>query len=260
LRIVRFAVRGGARYGMLDGGEVRGLEGSPFSRFRGPGTPLELDGGEYDATEAKLLAPCQPSKIVCLGLNYRSHAEETKLPLPARPLIFLKPSTAVVGPECEIRLPRDSRRVDYEGELGVVIGRSAKDVRRDGFKDYVLGYTCVNDVSERYAQKEDGQWTRAKGYDTFAPVGPCIRTDIAPDDLKVETYLNGELRQSARTSDLIFGIGEIVEFVTGVMTLLPGDVIATGTPSGIGRMNAGDVVEVVIEGIGTLRNTVVALS
>jgi 2-keto-4-pentenoate hydratase/2-oxohepta-3-ene-1,7-dioic acid hydratase in catechol pathway len=148
--------------------------------------------------------------------------------------------------------------VDYEGELGVVVGRRAKDVRKEEAGDYVLGYTCVNDVSERYAQKEDGQWTRAKGYDTFAPVGPWIQTDVAPDDLKVETYLNGELRQSARTSDLIFGIGEIVEFVTGVMTLLPGDIIATGTPSGIGRMSAGDIVEIAIEGIGSLRNPVVA--
>ena len=171
MRIVRFAVRGRARYGVIDGSLVRGLRVSPFARSRGPGTPLEFDGGEFDAAEARLLAPCQPSKIVCLGLNYRSHAEETKLPIPSRPLIFLKPSTAVIGPGSEIILPRDSRRVDYEGELGVVIGRRAKDVRREEVGDYVLGYTCVNDVSERYAQKEDGQWTRAKGYDTFAPVG-----------------------------------------------------------------------------------------
>jgi 2-keto-4-pentenoate hydratase/2-oxohepta-3-ene-1,7-dioic acid hydratase in catechol pathway len=148
--------------------------------------------------------------------------------------------------------------VDYEGELGVVIGRKAKDVSKEGMNDYILGYTCVNDVTERHVQKADGQWTRAKGYDTFAPIGPWIETNVAPNDLKLETYLNGELRQSARTSDLVFGVAELVSFISGVMTLLPGDVIATGTPSGIGRMNLGDVVEVRIEKIGTLRNYVVA--
>jgi 2-keto-4-pentenoate hydratase/2-oxohepta-3-ene-1,7-dioic acid hydratase in catechol pathway len=176
------------------------------------------------------------------------------------PLIFLKPSTAVIGPDDEIILPKLSKRVDYEGELGVVIGRKAKDVPQDRAKDYVLGYTCVNDVSERYAQKEDGQWTRAKGYDTFAPIGPWVETDVVPDDLRVETYLNGELRQSARTGDLIFSVAELISFISGVMTLLPGDIIATGTPSGIGRMNPGDIVEVRIEGIGTLRNFVVGSS
>jgi 2-keto-4-pentenoate hydratase/2-oxohepta-3-ene-1,7-dioic acid hydratase in catechol pathway len=256
LRIVRFAARDKVKYGILDESEIRGLRGSPFRRFKGPGSSFAFDGSSCKPDSVKLLAPCTPSKIVCLGLNYRSHAEETGLPIPAVPLIFLKPSTAVVGPDDEIILPRLSKRVDYEGELGVVIGRRAKDVPRDSAKDYVLGYTCVNDVSERHNQKEDGQWTRAKGYDTFAPVGPWIETDIYPDDLKVETYLSGELRQFARTSDLIFGIAELIEFISGVMTLLPGDIIATGTPSGIGRMNPGDIVEVRIEGIGTLRNFV----
>jgi 2-keto-4-pentenoate hydratase/2-oxohepta-3-ene-1,7-dioic acid hydratase in catechol pathway len=148
--------------------------------------------------------------------------------------------------------------VDYEAELGVVIGRKARNVPKKLANEFVLGYTCVNDVSERYAQKEDGQWTRAKSYDTFAPLGPWIETDVVPDDLKVETYLNGELRQSARTSDLIFRVDDLIGFISGVMTLLPGDVIATGTPSGIGKMNPGDVVEVKIEGIGSLRNYVVS--
>jgi len=216
-----------------------------------------FDGSTYKLGEVRLLAPCAPSKIVALGLNYRSHAEETKLPIPSVPLIFLKPSTSVIGPDDEILLPPLSRRVDYEGELGVVIDRKAKDVSRDMAKDYVLGYTCVNDVSERYAQRDDGQWTRAKGFDTFAPVGPWIETEINPDDLNIETYLNGSLCQSARTSDLIFGVDELVSFISSVMTLLPGDIISTGTPSGIGRMNHGDVVEVSIEKIGTLRNYVV---
>jgi 2-keto-4-pentenoate hydratase/2-oxohepta-3-ene-1,7-dioic acid hydratase in catechol pathway len=148
--------------------------------------------------------------------------------------------------------------VDYEGELGVVIGRRAKNVPQHRVGDYIIGYTCVNDVSERYAQRDDGQWTRAKGYDTFAPIGPWIETEMDPSDLKLETYLNGQLRQSARTSDLIFGVAELINFISGVMTLLPGDVIATGTPSGIGKMSPGDVVEVRIEKIGTLRNTVMA--
>jgi len=257
LRIVRFVVQGRVKYGTLEGNIIRSLRSNPFARFKGPGSSFTFDEDSYELGEVRLLAPCLPSKVVGLGLNYRSHAEETKLPIPSVPLIFLKPSTAVVGPGDEIILPRFSRRVDYEGELGVVIGREAKDVPKDKAKDYILGYTCVNDVSERYVQKEDGQWTRAKGFDTFAPIGPWIETDVAPDDLKLETYLNGELRQSAHTCDLIFGVDDLLSFISGVMTLLPGDIIATGTSSGIGRMNPGDVVEVRIDKIGTLRNFVV---
>jgi len=242
VNIIRYTAQGKAKYGVLDGELIRGLRRSPFYRFKG-----RDDLSVYDGT------PCLPSKVVCLGLNYRSHAEETKLPLPALPLIFLKPSTAVIGPDEQIVLPRDSRRVDYEAELGVVIGKKAKGVTQDSAGDFILGYTCVNDVTERYAQREDGQWTRAKGYDTFAPLGPGIATGLDPDDLKVETYLNGELRQSVRTSDLIFGVAELISYISNIMTLLPGDVIATGTPAGIGRMNPGDVVEV-----RTLRNFVVA--
>lgn len=257
MRIVRFALGGKARYGLLEGDVVRGLLRSPFARFKGPGGSFKLDGDTYGLSAVRLLAPCLPTKIVCIGLNYRSHAEETKLPIPTVPLIFLKPSTAVIGPDDPIVLPADARRVDYEGELGVVIAREAKAVPVHRVRDYVLGYTCVNDVTERQIQAEDGQWTRAKGYDTFAPLGPWIETEVLPDDLRVETYLNGEVRQSARTSDLIFGVAELVSFISGVMTLLPGDVISTGTPAGIERMKAGDVVEVRIEGIGTLRNPVV---
>jgi len=256
LRIVRFAAKGKIRFGKLEGDTVHSFRGSPFAQFRRAGKTFPLDGNKYKLDEVKLLAPCLPSKIVCLGLNYRAHAEETKLPIPTVPLIFLKPSTAVVGSEDKIVLPRDAKRVDYEGELAVVIGMKAKDVSEDT-RDYVLGYTCFNDVSDRHAQRDDGQWTRAKGYDTFAPTGPWIETDVQPDDLKLETYLNGELKQSARTSDLIFGVSKLVSFISGVMTLLPGDVIATGTPSGIGPLNAGDVVEVKIEGIGVLKNYVV---
>jgi len=238
----------------MEENRIRGIRGNPFARKRGK--DFRWDGTAYDPAEVRLLAPCKPSKIVCLGLNYRSHAEETKLPIPTVPLLFLKPSTAVIGPEETILLPPGAKRVDYEGELGVVIGRRAKAVPEEQAAGYILGYTCFNDVSDRYAQKHDGQWTRAKGYDTFAPIGPWIETEVSPDDLKIETRLNGELRQSARTSDLIFSVPEILAFVSGVMTLLPGDVIATGTPSGIGPMADGDIVEICIEGIGTLRNRV----
>jgi 2-keto-4-pentenoate hydratase/2-oxohepta-3-ene-1,7-dioic acid hydratase in catechol pathway len=258
LRIVRFSTQGKIKYGVFEEDVIRGLRGSPFARFEGSGILQKLDGSTYKLGEVRLLAPCMPSKIVALGLNYRRHAEETKMPLPSVPLIFLKPSSAVIGPDDEIVLPRDSKRVDYEGELGIVIARKAKDVSKDRVREYILGYTCVNDVSERHVQKADGQWTRAKGYDTFAPIGPWIETEVNPDDLKLETYLNGELRQSARTSELISGVAELVNFISGVMTLLPGDIIATGTPSGIGRISPGDVVEVTIEGLGTLRNFVVA--
>jgi 2-keto-4-pentenoate hydratase/2-oxohepta-3-ene-1,7-dioic acid hydratase in catechol pathway len=257
LRIVRFAIRGKTKYGVIEGDIIRSLRGSPFASFAGSGSSPMLDGNSYQLTEVRLLPPCLPSKIVGLGLNYRSHAEETKLSVPAVPLIFIKPSTAVIGPGDEIVLPRFSRRVDYEGELGVVLGKKAKNVPKDKARDYLLGYTCVNDVSERYAQREDGQWTRAKSYDTFAPIGPWIETEIEPDNLKIETYLNSELRQSAYTTDLIFGVYDLISFISGIMTLLPGDIIATGTPSGIGPMNAGDVVEVKIDKIGILRNFVV---
>jgi 2-keto-4-pentenoate hydratase/2-oxohepta-3-ene-1,7-dioic acid hydratase in catechol pathway len=258
VRIVRFAAPGNTKYGLLTKNTINGLHGSPFSHLDHLSSPSILDGSTYKLDGVRLLAPCIPSKIVCLGLNYRSHVEELKLPMPSVPLIFLKPSTAVIGPDDEIILPRGWKRIDYEGELGVVIGKKAKAVPEGTAKKYVLGYTCFNDVSDRRAQAADKQWTRAKGYDTFAPIGPWIETEANPDNLKLETYLNGELRQSASTSDLIFRISKLISFISSVMTLLPGDVIATGTPSGIGPMNPGDTVEVRIEKIGTLRNFVVA--
>ena len=252
MKILRFAINRKIKYGVLEGDIIRVMLGSPYSRS------FRLAESTYRLEEVRLLAPCLPSKIVALGLNYRNHAEETKLEIPAVPLIFLKPSTTVIGPEDEIVYPEVSKRVDYEGELAVVIGRKAKAVDRARAEEYILGYTCLNDVSARYEQRDDVQWTRAKSYDTFAPIGPYIVTDISPHDLKLETYLNDELRQCARTSDLIFPVDMLVSFISSIMTLLPGDVIATGTPSGIGSMKPGDVVEVKIEGIGMLRNYVVA--
>ena len=252
MQIVRFRTSGKIKYGVQQGTILRGLQGNPFGKLR-------FDGTEYDVSRIKLLAPCKPSKIICLGLNYHSHAKETNLPVPEVPLIFMKPSTAVIGPEESIMLPKGTKRTDYEGELGLVIKKKAKAVPEKQASDYILGYTCFNDVSERYNQRDDGQWTRAKSYDTFAPIGPCIETEIIPNDLKIETYLNGDLRQSSRTSDLIFDVYQTVSFISNVMTLLPGDVIATGTPAGIGPMKAGDVVEVRIENVGNLKNPVSGL-
>jgi 2-keto-4-pentenoate hydratase/2-oxohepta-3-ene-1,7-dioic acid hydratase in catechol pathway len=255
MRICRFANNNNSGYGVIKDNLIHVLKGDPFAGF--PGSPVPtLDGNTCELDKVKLLSPCLPSKIVCLGVNYRPHAQEMHSSLPSNPLIFLKPATAVIGPDDPIILPRNWKRVDYEGELGVVIAQKAKNVSEEEAKKYVLGYTCFNDVTERQYQKDDGQWTRAKGFDTFAPIGPWIETELAPDDLKLETYLNGELRQSSRTSEMVFGISKLISFISGVMTLLPGDIIATGTPSGIGQMISGDIVEVKIEKIGTLRNYV----
>jgi 2-keto-4-pentenoate hydratase/2-oxohepta-3-ene-1,7-dioic acid hydratase in catechol pathway len=257
MRIVRFKAGRKSGYGIVNQkNQVQRLLKSPLGG-QIPIRDLPLSGEIYPLEEVILLAPCQPSKIVCLGVNYRPHADEMGSQLPTQPLIFIKPSTALIGPDEAIVLPRHYRRVDYECELAVVIGRKAKHVSEEQARQYVLGYSCFNDVTERVVQKEDGQWTRAKGYDTFAPLGPWIETAIQPDDLKLETWLNGARQQSGRTSELLFGIPKLISFISDVMTLLPGDVIATGTPSGIGPVKSGDVVEIKIEGIGTLRNPVV---
>jgi len=252
MRIVRFAVNNKVEYGILSDESIRALAGAPF---RGIKPANEL----YRLSEVRLLAPCLPSKIVALGFNYRSHVEEIKTRVPEAPLIFLKPSTSVIGPEDNIVYPPSSTRVDYEGELGVVIKKKAWRVPREKALDYVLGYTCLNDVTARDLQAQDKQWTRGKSFDTFAPIGPWIETELDPGRVWVETYLNGELKQRANTSDLIFDVPELVRFISEVMTLLPGDVIATGTMSGIGPMLPGDTVGIKIEGIGTLRNYIVRL-
>jgi 2-keto-4-pentenoate hydratase/2-oxohepta-3-ene-1,7-dioic acid hydratase in catechol pathway len=252
MRIVRFVQEGRAGYGVLDGEKLSPLWEKPFLGITETGETLIRD-------EVTLLAPCEPSKIVALGLNYRDHAAEFGHPVPEEPLIFLKPSTAVIGPEMDIIYPQMSRRVDYEAELAVIIGKTAHRVEEDKALDYVLGYTCFNDVTARDLQKKDGLFTRAKGFDTFAAMGPWIETDIGdPDNVMVEAYLNGERRQHSSTSNMVFGVHHLISFISQVMTLLPGDVIATGTPSGIGPMRPGDVVEVKVEGIGTLRNRVLA--
>jgi 2-keto-4-pentenoate hydratase/2-oxohepta-3-ene-1,7-dioic acid hydratase in catechol pathway len=204
--------------------------------------------------------PCdlKPSKIVALGLNYRDHAEEFKVPIPAEPILFIKPSTSVIHDGEAIVYPRGATRVDFEAELAIVIGRQARNVPAERAREFIEGYTCLNDVTERNMQGRDGQWTRAKGFDTFCPIGPEITDEVDPSCIDVRSFLNGELKQHSNTKNLIFGIGHIVEFVSGIMTLFPGDVIATGTPSGVGPMQPGDEIVIEIEGIGRLRNRVAA--
>ena len=203
-----------------------------------------------------LLPPVMPSKIVCVGLNYKDHAAEQGKALPAEPLIFIKPRTAVIGPGDPIRLPPGVGRVDHEAELGVVIGRRAHRVPRAEAWSCILGLTCVNDVTARDLQKKESQYTRCKGFDTFAPIGPCVAVGLNGDPRAVEGWVNGERRQAASTAQLIFSIEQLVEFVTFVMTLEPGDIISTGTPEGIGPIKAGDVVTVKVEGVGELQNPV----
>lgn len=252
MRIVRFQRAGRTGYGILEGEKISVLRGSPYD---GMGNTT----GEIMALpEVRLLAPCEPTKIVAIGLNYRDHAAELGNPIPEEPLIFMKPSTAVIGPDEDIVYPAMSRRVDYEAELAVVIGRTCRFVKAEDFRDYVLGYTCINDVTARDLQKKDGQFTRSKSFDTFAPLGPWIETAIPdPDNLMVEAYLNGERRQHGNTRNMVFGVAALVSFISRIMTLMPGDVIATGTPAGIGPMAPGDVVEIRVEGIGTLQNRLV---
>ena len=245
MKIIRYLKNHLVCHGILDGELVQ-----PISDIR----RMISDGDQVPISDVKLLAPAAPTKIVCAGLNYKDHAEEMGLPIPEQPVIFLKPPSAILEPGGTIPYPMMTHRIDYEAELAVVIGRTAKGVRQDTALDYVLGYTCINDVTARDLQKMDGQWTLAKSFDGFAPFGPWIETDIDPGNLLVEAYLNGERKQSSSTANLIFPVAYLVSFISQVMTLYPGDVIATGTPLGTGRMERGDEIEVRISGIGSLIN------
>ncbi len=250
LRLYRIRHDGEPRYAAEREGRVRLVEGDIFDRFS-EGADLAPDGLD-------LLPPVVPSKIVCIGLNYKDHAAEQHKPLPEEPLIFIKPSTAVIGPGQAIEVPAWAGRVDHEAELGLVIGRQAFKVRAADAHKHILGLVAVNDVTARELQHKDGQYTRSKGFDTFAPIGPCLAVGLDGRDLEVRAYVNGSLRQNSRTRELIFTIPELVEFVSSVMTLLPGDIISTGTPSGIGPIVPGDQVTVHVEGVGALTNPVVA--
>ncbi len=251
MRLLRFRHGDRIATGVSDSSDdtVRVLSGTFFEDPLPTGEELALD-------ELHLLAPVLPSKLVCVGKNYEAHAAEWGQTVPEEPLLFLKPSTAVLGPNDAITLLPISRRIDYEGELVVVIGRLAKNIKAEEAYRVILGYTCGNDVTLRTLQKSDDQWARAKGFDGSAPLGPWIETDLDPNDVVVETRLNGEVRQRASTVDLVFGVATLIEYITSFMTLLPGDMIMTGTPEGVGKLATGDVVEVEVDGVGTLANTV----
>ncbi len=240
------------RYGVVEDQRVSEIVGDVFGVWNRSAQAWPLEN-------VKLLPPTTPSKIVCVGRNFREHAAELGNDVPKEPLLFLKPPSAVIAPDEPILLPPISRRVDYEGELAVIIGREcARLAPQEKVEDYILGYTCLNDVTARDLQKADAQYTRGKGFDTFCPFGPVVETDFDFASARVETFVNGQRRQSAPLTDMIFSVDVIIRWIAQVMTLVPGDVVATGTPVGVGPLAAGDVVEVSITGIGTLRNPVAA--
>jgi len=227
---------------------VRLIEGDLFGAW---------EPGETVVRAPRLLAPVAPSKVVCVGINYLLHGREMGHEMPEEPVIFLKPPSAVIGPDDAIRVPDGFDTVDHEAELAVLIGRRTRSVTSGAASDHILGYTCANDVTNRVVQRKDGQWTRGKGYDTFCPLGPCIVVGVDPTALDIACLVNGEVRQSANTREMIFGPLELVSFISRVMTLEPGDVVLTGTAAGVGPMKRGDMVEVRIEGIGSLVNALV---
>lgn len=251
MKIVRYEHRGTVGYGLWREGFIHPVAGRLFDS-------LSETGERLPEAEVRLLSPLRPNKLIAIGLNYREHAKEQGKPLPEEPLLFLVSPTAVVGPGDAIRLPTLEHRIDHEAELAVVIGRGGKDIPREKAEEYIFGYTCANDVSNRVLQARDGQNTRAKSFDTFKPLGPAIATELDPSDLSVCCRVNGEIRQDGRTSDMIHTVPALVEFISSVFPLEPGDVILTGTPSGVGPLRPGDLVEVTVEGIGTLSNRVEA--
>lgn len=249
MKYVRFAKENMIFNGILEGEIISVISGDFFG-------DIIKTGETCNMSNVKLLAPVSPSKIVAVGLNYRDHARELKLEIPKNPILFIKPSNTVLNPNDAIKLPPQSQRVDYEGELAFIIKKEAKNIKAADFSEYVLGFTCLNDVTARDIQNNDIQWTRAKSFDTFAPFGPIITDEVNPDNLNIKTVLNGKTVQQSNTQNFIFNTAFLLEFISESMTLYAGDVVTTGTPSGIGAMKSGDTVEIEIEGIGTLRNTV----
>ncbi|MHB1653456.1 MAG: fumarylacetoacetate hydrolase family protein [Desulfitobacteriaceae bacterium] len=249
--IVRFSVDQRIGYGLLDGETIKVLAGDIFGEYHESGEQLA-------ANSVKLLAPCEPTKAVCVGLNYRSHAAELDFKVPEEPVLFLKPTTSIIGNNEDVVYWPMIGRLDYEAEIVVVIGKKAHNVEEKDAMDYVFGYTAGNDLTARDLQSKDGQWTRAKGFDTFCSFGPAIVRGIDVSDVKVQSFVNGELKQDGRTSQLIFSVPFLISYISKVMTLLPGDIIMTGTPEGIGPMQVGDTVEIRVENVGSLVNQVVA--
>ncbi len=249
MRFARFSRNGQIGFGVLQDDTVKVLRSGLFE------VP-DYTGEECALADLQLLAPVQPGKLVCVGLNYRLHAEESGVAVPEEPMLFMCSPEAIIASGATIVLDNGSDRIDFEAEIGLIVGRTCKDLSQDEAKDYIFGYTCANDVSNRDLQRKDGQFTRAKSFDTYKPMGPWIETELDPDNVAIQLWQNGELRQSSNTNDMIFSISRIFEFVSSIMTLNPGDVIITGTPSGVGPMKKGDLIEIEIEGIGRLSNTV----
>ncbi|KJK51328.1 2-hydroxyhepta-2,4-diene-1,7-dioate isomerase [Lentzea aerocolonigenes] len=249
MRIARVAHPQGVAFVAVHGEEAAEIAEHPF------GTPT-FTGRKWPLADVRLLAPILPTKIIGIGRNYADHAAELGNEVPAEPLVFLKPNTSVIGPNVEIKIPAASQRVDFEGELAVIIGQPCREVPKAKAMSVVMGYTIANDVTARDLQKKDVQFTRAKGFDTFCPMGPFIETEFDPSDVRVVTELDGEVKQDGRTSLMVHDIPALIEYVSGVMTLLPGDVILTGTPAGVGPMAAGQTVSVTVDGLGTLTNPV----
>ncbi|MCL6471762.1 MAG: fumarylacetoacetate hydrolase family protein [Firmicutes bacterium] len=252
MKYVRFSYGGPVYYGILEGDTVRQIDGTPFRPF----IPTEKI---YPLEKVRLFEPTIPSKVVAVGLNYTDHAHELGMEIPDEPLIFLKPPSSVIGTDESIIYPSMSKHVEYEAELAIVMKEVARHVAPTKALDYILGFACANDVTARDLQKKDGQWTRAKGFDTFCPLGPCIVSDIDPHHLSIELKVNGETKQSSNTMNMIFRPETLISFISHVMTLCPGDVILTGTPPGVGPITPGDEVEVTIQEIGTLKNKVIKL-
>jgi 2-keto-4-pentenoate hydratase/2-oxohepta-3-ene-1,7-dioic acid hydratase in catechol pathway len=235
---------------IVEGEQLLEIDGEPWREF-------QRTGRSWLLAQVQLLPPAAPSKIVCVGRNYSEHAKELGNETPKEPLLFLKPPSAVLAPEEPILLPPISQRVDFEGELAVIVGRRCRALSaQEKTEPYIAGYTCLNDVTARDLQQHDGQWTRAKGFDTFCPFGPFLETDLDLGRARVEAHLNGIRKQSARLSEMIFSVDAIIRHIAQVMTLDPGDVIATGTPAGVGALGEGDIIEITVSGIGTLRNPV----
>ncbi len=253
MRLARFAIGGRVAFGVVEGVEILELPGHPFAS---PGEPLRTTGDVHDLDSVRLLAPVLPGKVIGIGRNYADHAAEQGAVPPTRPLMFLKPTTSVIGPDEAIVLPPESGEVHHEAELAIVIGRLCRRVSAADAAGVILGYTCANDVTARDLQQADGQWTRAKSFDTFCPLGPWIDTDLDPTDVLVECEVNGVTTQRESTSRLLHPVPALVEAVSAVMTLVPGDVILTGTPAGVGPITSGDEVAVTIAGLGTLVNVV----
>lgn len=251
MRLVRFLHAGDIHFGWVYGEFIGPIEGNPFFEFRRLEARLPL-------SSVKLLPPVQPTKIICVGRNYIEHAHEHGAEVPEVPLLFLKPPSSVIGPDEPIVLPPQSQQVEHEAELAVVVGRRGRWIRAEEAEQYVLGYTIGNDVTARDLQRRDGQWTRAKGFDTFCPLGPWIETDLDIGDLPIICRVNGEVRQLGSTREMVFSVAQLIAFISSIMTLEPGDVILTGTPAGVSPIHPGDVISITIDGIGVLTNPVIA--